>query len=107
MERVRNVDVKLLKALIDLYLNVKVRSEENLKNCTKEQIDKERKAVSNTNPITIVDYIRSSIEILLNLQKEEGTLKQNSIRISDTQESYEEQIQKLEAETRMHIRVYL
>jgi len=99
-------DIKLLKALIDLYLSVKVRSEESIKNCTREQIESERRCLLNTNPLSIIDYIRSSVEILLNLKEEEDkTIKGQAVNDIEKQESYEEQIQKLEAEARMHIRV--
>ena len=100
-------DIKLLQALIDLYLGVKVRSEEYVKNCKKEQIESERKSLLNTNPLHIIEYIKSSVNILLNLNNEQTNTqhKANESITSDMQENYEEQIQKLEAETRMHIRV--
>eukprot|EP00826_Nyctotherus_ovalis_P019530 TRINITY_DN16036_c0_g1_i16.p1 TRINITY_DN16036_c0_g1~~TRINITY_DN16036_c0_g1_i16.p1 ORF type:complete len:251 (+),score=70.88 TRINITY_DN16036_c0_g1_i16:195-947(+) len=97
-------DAKLLQALINLYLSVKVRSEHYISTYTEEQLQSERKSLLNANPLNIVEYIKTSVEILLNL-KEEEKVERNEARSLETQESYEEQIQKLEAETRMHIRL--
>jgi len=100
----------ITQALIDLYLNVKVRSTEDIENYTEEKLDEERETLLETDPLIIIDYIKTSIEILLNLKQEEdhAELKKNeneSMR-SEIQQDYESQIQKLEAETRMHIRVF-
>ena len=57
-------------------------------------------------PLLILDYIRSSIEILMNLRSDHQTPKSASESSNtDPQRDYEQMVQRLEAETRNHIRV--
>ena len=104
------------KALIDLYLNVKVRSTEEITNYNEDKLEEEREVLKEATPLLLVDYIRSSIEILMNMRAEEQALiKAQNVNESILSESsqkeppkiYEEQIQKLEEESRSHIRVFL
>eukprot|EP00826_Nyctotherus_ovalis_P059211 TRINITY_DN8215_c0_g1_i1.p1 TRINITY_DN8215_c0_g1~~TRINITY_DN8215_c0_g1_i1.p1 ORF type:complete len:201 (+),score=41.19 TRINITY_DN8215_c0_g1_i1:164-766(+) len=100
-------ETSLITKLIDLYLSVKIRSEEDLDKVDEEGLERERKELARANPLVLVDYIRASIEILLKLREERRSSSMyNSVQSGkEVQEDYEEQIQKLEAETRMHIRV--
>ena len=69
-------------------------------------------------PLELIEYIKTSIEILMNLKLEELEMQRKEARIRDEDESlssiqtkdgppqeYEEIIQKLEADIRTHIRV--
>lgn len=104
----------IAQALIDLYLNVKVRSTEDIENYTEERLEEERQTLLQTDPLVIIEYIKTSIEILLNLREEEQKSQPPAQKPSadeslksdaDPPQDYEQIIQKLEAETRMHIRV--
>jgi len=100
-----NVDASVLDSLIDLYLNVKVRTPEEIDNCTKEQLEEERQALQSISPVLLIGYIKSSFEILLSLKEEEQDEKQREIPTMGSEEGYDEQLRKLESESRMHIQV--
>lgn len=62
-------------------------------------------------PFTVVEYIKSSVEILMNMKTDEkkpktsdDTSVQDSARES-LQTQYEEQLQKYEGEVRNHIKI--
>ena len=102
------------QALIDLYLNVKVRSTEDIENYNEDKLEEERENLEETDPLIIIEYIKTSIEILLNIKEEEqqAQLLHQKTAVDESMKSekeppqdYEQIIQKLEAETRMHIRV--
>ena len=102
----------ITQALIDLYLNVKVRNSEDIENYSEENLEEERGSLKDTDPLIIIDYIKSSIEILLSLKQEDEQqtaqkkpVNESIVSEKDVQLDYEQQIQKLEAETRTHIRV--
>ena len=70
-------------ALIDLYLSVKIRSNEEVSQFkllivflqidayNEEVLQEERERLKDTNPFTILEYIKTSIEILMNMKMEE------------------------------------
>ena len=94
-------------------------------------LSKERKRLRDIDAFTIVDYIKTSIEILMNMRMEEfegekdgkNTAKKNQNQgmgpnatnlISDTEsvrsmdeppKDYEQMLQKYEAEVRNHIKI--
>ncbi len=109
-------DNSLQQALVDLYLNVKVRSTDEIEKYDEEKLEEERKTLKETEPLLLVEYIRTSIEILMNVRAEEKALvksqKEETESVtsetpsqSEPPRAYEQQIQKLEEESRMHIRV--
>ena len=61
----------LHEAIIDLYLQVKVRSNDEIDRFGQDQLKKERERLLKFDSLTVLDYIRTSIEILMQL-KEEG-----------------------------------
>ena len=61
----------LRDAVVDLYLAIKVRSEEELDAITDEKLEIEKKKLEKTSAKMIVDYIRTSIEIIMNLKVED------------------------------------
>ena len=74
-------------AIIDLYLDVKVRSNDEVKpsilrlqlNALNDSVlQDERLKLKSVGTKVIVDYIRSSIEILLNLKMEDSNLHNQS-----------------------------
>ena len=83
---------------------------------------KEKERLESCDPFLVIEYIKSSIEILMNLKLEDHELDIDSAKndldsptitensLSDTQnveppKDYEAMLQKLEAEIRCHIRV--
>lgn len=121
----------LSEAIIELYLNVKVRSNEEISNYDESVFEKEKDKLRELSPHTVLDYIKSSVEILMNIKSEERKGKKKKDKplrfcdesddiLSATSQSlwstleqfkdgppkeYEEAIQKLEGDVRMHIRV--
>ncbi len=61
-------------SLVDLYLKLKIRQEENFPSKEDHQIEKNN--LKKINPITIIDYIISTIDILINLKVEERFMKE-------------------------------
>jgi len=120
------------RALIELYLDVKVRSNEEIVTLNEDKLEKEQARLMETETLALVEYIKTSIEILLNLKMDssahtkqsfrqnrvdtEGTTSQldNSHVTSSSNftsvngqppKAYEEMIQKLESDVRSHIRI--
>lgn len=57
------------EAIIDLYLNVKIRNPEE--SMMSDELEEDKERLRTHDEITILDYIRSSVEILMNLKIEE------------------------------------
>ena len=101
-------------ALINLYLSVKIRKSEDISNYDEDLLTEEKTKLQNTDIILIINYIKTSIEILLNLKDEEeknNKEETSSLRSEksplEVQNGYNEMLQNLENEIRAHIRVYL
>lgn len=62
----------LKEALLELYLSVKIRSDEEIDCYTEEQFKEEKRQMRDTDGFTLIDYIKSSIEILMNMKIEDG-----------------------------------
>lgn len=110
-------------ALIDLFLNVKVRSKDEISDFTDDKLEEEREKLGDASLKALINYVKTSIEILMNLkvedymtiknqekqaskQNEATTLSQSSSRMSvEPPQDYEEVIQKFEADIRKHIRI--
>ncbi len=92
-----------------------------IENFDQESFDKERESLKKKNPKSLIEYIKSSIEILINLKVEEkiNALKENREKSSqsnnkfqssnseddDDVNEYEKLLRQLESEIRTHIRV--
>ena len=64
----------LRRALVDLFLSVKIRTNEEIDGYNKDKLADERVRLHNEQKIcnlTLVDYIKTSIEILMNMKSEE------------------------------------
>ncbi|CAI2361215.1 unnamed protein product [Moneuplotes crassus] len=119
----------LRQALIDLYLDVKIRSSEDLSNETPTQKERDREKLSHLSLCAIVSYIKSTIEILMAMKLDESQYKLKEVKYHprtrpffkkddhpcdnsratessgyDLNKEYEIAIQKLEADARNHIR---
>ena len=62
----------LKEALLELYLSVKIRSDDEIDNYTEEQFKKEKELMKEVDGFTLIDYIKSSVEILMNMKIEEN-----------------------------------
>jgi hypothetical protein len=68
----------------------------------------EKEKLRKTNPTTIIDYIKNSIDILIDLKVEEkleAIKKLNSSDEAEKQNEYETLLRKLESDIRLHIKV--
>lgn len=113
---------EIREKLIELFLNVKVRSKDEIKDFNEDKLDEEKNKLAETTIQALISYIKTSIEILMNLkiedylamkkqEKEMG--KHDEVRLSSTEsvlsndppQDYEEVIQKFEGDIRKHIRI--
>ncbi len=62
---------RLQEQLVDLYLSVKIRSNEEIDNYSEELLSKERGKLKDCEAGTLIEYIKTSIEILMNMRLEE------------------------------------
>jgi hypothetical protein len=104
--------------LINLYLCVKVRKTEDIKNITQESIDNERDELRRISVIDIINYIQDSMDILVEMKaiekyeermerEEEKNIFFNSEDPNDTNglKLYEGMLIKAESQIRKHLRV--
>ena len=104
--------------LIDLYLSVKIRKSEDIKNITPDYINKERKTLKKIDLLDIINYIQNSIEILVEMKAmekyeehlEKDEEKNNYINKEDPNDInglklYEGMLINAERNIRGHIRV--
>ena len=64
----------LRRALVDLFLSVKIRTNEEIDGYDKDKLSNERVRLHNEQKIcnlTLLEYIKTSIEILMNMKSEE------------------------------------
>ena len=111
----------LKDALIDLFLKVKVRSSEDIEKYNSTQMKEEKKELEGTKGLELVDFIKSNVEILLNIKSEEDSFSENnkslcypeffsqassilSNKSKMNTEGYEKIIRKLEEDVRNLIR---
>ena len=67
------------EALIDLYLNVKVRSKDEINDYDEDDLLKERENLYMTSPLDLINYIQTSVEILMNIKVEDYITHQKSL----------------------------
>lgn len=66
------------KSILDLFLNVKIRSQEEIAAMDENAIELEKEKLKNVDTIDLIDYIKQSVEILMHMRMEEFELfKQN------------------------------
>ena len=66
----------LTEAIINLYLSIKIRKEDEELN--KSKIEEEKIHLLNVEPCLILEYIRKNFEILMNLKMEESKEKSSN-----------------------------
>ena len=54
--------------LLDLYLSIKVRKTEDIKNLTQDNYNKEKKSLENLPISDIISYIQNSIDVLVEIK---------------------------------------
>ena len=57
--------------LIELFLNVKVRSKDEISEFNEDKLEEEKEKLSESSILSLVGYIKTSIEILMNLKVED------------------------------------
>ena len=91
--------------LINLYLNIKIRTQEEVNSLTEENIIQETENIINLPLLDIIEYIKSTIDIIVSIKVES---KINDYRNSLNEDNnaateYETLLQKLESALRQHI----
>lgn len=71
------------EALIDLYLNVKVRSKEEINDYDEDDLVKERENLYMTSPLDLINYIQTSVEILMNIKVEDYLVHKKEVEKSE------------------------
>ena len=111
---------EIKKQLIDLYLCVKVRKNEDIEKLTSDNVDSERENLKNLTLTDIINYIQNSIDCLVDLRANEkyqekierDEAKDRYINYEDPKDAnglklYEGMLIKVEGGLRNHIRVTL
>ena len=62
--------IEVHKGLIELYLDVKVRSNDEIVGLSDDQLEREQARLLEIDSLALIEYIKTSIEILLNLKME-------------------------------------
>ena len=106
--------------LIELYLFLKIRKSEDLENITKEDIENERDSLIILPTIEIINYIKESIETLIELKacekyEEKIFIDESRKKYHNTEDKndenglmlYEGMLIKAEKDIRKHIRVII
>ena len=70
-KRVENF-ANLKQAVTELFLSVKIRSDEEIDVYGAEQYEQEKLLMRDVDCFTIVDYIKGSVEILMNMKMGDG-----------------------------------
>ena len=104
--------------LIDLYLYIKVRNSEDIKNLTQDHLNNERKSLKKLPIFDIINYIQNSIDVLVELKllekmKEQLELEESKKSFKNLEDPndlnglklYEGMLINAEEKIRNHIRV--
>jgi len=81
-----------------------------IENFNNEMLIEEREKLRKTNSLTIIDYIKNSIDILIDLKVEEKLEAIKKLNLSgeeEKQNEYETLLRKLESDIRLHIKVLI
>lgn len=66
------------KAITELYLNVKIRSQDEIANMNEEGMVYEKSKLGCIDTLDIIDYIKQSVEILMHMRIDEFELFKNN-----------------------------
>ena len=61
----------LREAVLELYLSVKIRSDDEIDDYNKDIFDDEKKEMATVNGYTLIDLIKTSIEELMNMKMDD------------------------------------
>lgn len=61
------------EALIDLYVNVKVRNDTSMMDIQTEDLEAEKALLQKVESLDLIEYIKSSVEVLVSLKNEDDT----------------------------------
>ena len=91
--------------LINLYLNIKIRTQEEVNSLTEDNIVQETENIINLPLLDLIEYIKSTIDIIVSIKVES---KVNDYRNQLNEDinaatEYETLLQKLESSLRQHI----
>ena len=91
--------------LINLYLNIKIRTQEEVNSLTEDNIVQETENIINLPLLDLIEYIKSTIDIIVSIKVES---KVNDYRTQLNEDinaatEYETLLQKLESSLRQHI----
>ena len=78
----------LKEAVLELYLSVKIRSDDEIDNYNEEFFKDEKRQLRDSDGFTLIDYIKTSIEILMNMKVEEQDEMENPDLFTDTSNSF-------------------
>ena len=67
----------LKEGLLELYLSVKIRSDDEIDNYNEELFKDEKKELREIDGFALIDYIKQSIEVLMNMKVEEQDEMEN------------------------------
>ena len=109
--------VKIKDELINLYLEIKIRKQEEViiiinltiyykfqaKSISKKKLEKEKSNLMSISSLDLINYIKNTFNILLTLKEEEKVQKKENNKNEDISEDYESLLIKEEAAIRQHI----
>lgn len=70
------------EALIDLFINVKIRNDQSMYDITSEKLEEEKVQLRLKDSLDLVESIRNSIEILISLKMDEEQMQNTNKSIS-------------------------
>ena len=91
--------------LINLYLNIKIRTQDEVNSLTEETLLLETENIYGLPLLDIIEYIKSTIDIMVSIQVDSkiNNYKKSLNENINTATKYETLLQKLEASLRQHI----
>jgi hypothetical protein len=79
---------ELREALIDLYINVKVRNDTSINDLNEEKLESEKDQIRHLDGLELIEYIKSAIEVLVSLKEEAENSHDKSSKVN--QSSFED-----------------
>ena len=96
---------KIKLELINLYLNIKIRTQEEVNSLTEENLLSEAENIMNLPLLDVIEYVKSTIDIIVSI-KVDTKIKEYKDSLNEDNNSateYETLLQKLESSLRQHI----
>ena len=96
---------KIKLELINLYVNIKIRTQEEVNSLTEENLLSEAENIMNLPLLDVIEYIKSTIDIIVSI-KVDTKIKEYKDSLNEDNNSateYETLLQKLESSLRQHI----